>query len=164
LQLFSQKQKIDFKEKYLTLNINQLVGQDLSFGAAYSLDAAAIDYATQIQGLPAGTTGAQLPKTYEQSTLHTITLFGNYYLPCGFFSQLQANWYAQANKGFAPNEPGDAFWQFNLFAGYRFPKRHMEIQVGVLNLADQNYHLEPLTYYIAPVPTRTFYSSFKFNF
>ena len=40
----------------------------------------------------------------------------------------------------------------------------MEIQVGVLNLANQNYHLEPLTYYIAPVPTRTFYSSFKFNF
>ena len=164
LPLSPQKQEIDFKEKYLTLNINQLVGQELSFGTAYSLDSSAIDYATQIQGLPAGTTGARLPKTYEQSTLHTITLFGNYYLPCGFFSQVQANWYGQANKGFAPNEPGDAFWQFNLFAGYRFPKRHMEIQAGVLNLADQNYHLEPLTYYIAPVPTRTFYSSFKFNF
>ena len=162
--VFSQKQVINLKDKYLALNINQLVGQNLSFGAAYTLDSAAIDYNTQILGLPAGTTGGQLPKTDEAATLHTATLFGNFYLPCGFFSQAQVNWYTQSDAGFSPNEPGDTFWQVNLFAGYRFPKRHMEIQAGVLNLANKSYNLDPLTYYIDPPPARTFYTSFKFNF
>jgi len=161
--ILSQKQEINFKEKYLALNINQLVGPDFSFGAGYSLDSAEIAYDNQILGLPAGFTGTQF-KINNAATLHQFTLFGNYYLPCGFFSQVQANWFAQSDKGFAVNEPGDAFWQFNLFAGYRFPKRHMELQVGVLNLANQDYRLDPLTYYIDPAHTRTFYTSFKFNF
>jgi len=159
----SDKQEIDFKEKYLALNINQLAGPDLSFGAGYTLTSAEIDYNNHIQGQAPGTTGTQY-KINNESTLHQFTLFGNYYLPCGFFSQVQANWYAQSDKGFAVNEPGDAFWQFNLFAGYRFPKRHMELQVGVLNLANQDYRLDPLTYYIDPCRTRSFYTSFKFNF
>jgi Tfp pilus assembly protein PilF len=161
---YSQKQEINLQEKYLTLNINQLAGQYLSFGAAYTLDAASIDYNTQILGLPAGATGGQLPKTDESATLHTVTLFGNFYLPCGFFSQIQANWYGQSDAGFSPNEPGGYFWQFNLFAGYRFPKRHIEIQAGVLNLGNKDYNLDPLTYYIDPPRNRTFYSSLKFNF
>ncbi|MGA2543642.1 MAG: TonB-dependent receptor [Verrucomicrobiota bacterium] len=161
--ILSQKQEINFKEKYLALNINQLVGPDFSFGAGYSLDSAEIAYDNQILGLPAGFTGTQF-KINNAATLHQFTLFGNYYLPCGFFSQVQANWFAQSDKGFAVNEPGDAFWQFNLFAGYRFPKRHMELQVGVLNLANQDYRLDPLTYYIDPCRTRSFYTSFKFNF
>jgi len=40
----------------------------------------------------------------------------------------------------------------------------MELQVGVLNLANQDYRLDPLTYYIDPCRTRSFYTSFKFNF
>jgi Tfp pilus assembly protein PilF len=161
--LASDKQAIDFKEKYIALNLNQLAGPDLSFGAGYTLSSAAIDYNNQVLGQPAGTTGTEY-KINNQATLHQISLFGNYYLPCGFFSQVQANWYAQSDKGFAVNEPGDAFWQFNLFAGYRFPKRHIEVQVGVLNLANQNYRLDPLTYYLDPCRTRSFYSSLKFNF
>ncbi len=140
-----------------------MAGPDLSFGAGYTLSAADIDYDNQVLGQPAGTTGTQY-KINNQATLHQVSLFGNYYLPCGFFSQIQANWYAQSDKGFAVNEPGADFWQFNLFAGYRFPKRHLEIQVGVLNLANQDYRLDPLTYYLDPARTRTFYSSLKFNF
>ena len=157
------QQDIDFKEKYLALNLNQLAGPDLSFGAGYTLSAARINYDNQVLGQPAGTTGTHY-NINNQATLHQVSLFGNYYLPCGFFSQIQANWYAQSDKGFAVNEPGANFWQFNLFAGYRFPKRHVEIQVGVLNLANQDYRLDPLTYYLDPARNRTFYSSLKFNF
>jgi len=28
---------------------------------------------------------------------------------------------------------GDEFWQFNVFAGYRFPRQQAEIKVGLLN-------------------------------
>jgi len=34
----------------------------------------------------------------------------------------------------------------------------------VLNLANQNYRLDPLTYYLDPARARTFYTSLKFNF
>ena len=58
--LASDKQAIDFKEKYIALNVNQLVGPDLSFGAGYTLNSAAIDYNNQVLGQPAGTTGTQV--------------------------------------------------------------------------------------------------------
>jgi hypothetical protein len=152
---FGDKQRLDYKEKDLGLNVNQLLGDDLSIGAAYHLIAA--DESLK--------NGPPLGSFVYQSTLDEVSLFANYNLPCGFFSQFQANWWDQGgNKGFTPNEPGDDFWQFNCFAGYRFPRRHIEIQVGVLNLANQDYHLDPLTFYLEQAHVRTFVSSLKFNF
>ncbi len=147
------QQDIDYKEKDLIFNVDQLLGDEFSAGMAYHLIAADVNYNT-----------LGLVKNTFQSTLHETSLFANYNLPCGFFSQFQANWWDQASKGFVPNEPGDSFWQFNLFAGYRFPKRHMEISVGVLNIGNQDYNLDPVTYYLEQAHTRTFVSSFKFNF
>jgi len=149
----STTQNIDYKEKDVIFNLDQLLGDEFSVGLAYHLTAADVTYNT-----------LGVVKNNFQSTLHETSLFANYNLPCGFFSQFQANWWDQANKGFTPNEPGDSFWQFNLFAGYRFPKRHVEVQAGILNLGNQNYHLDPLTFYLEQVPTRTFVTSLKFNF
>ena len=149
------RQEINFKEKDLSLNVNQLIGSQLSAGAAYHLISANVGYDS----------GPPIGNTVEQSTLHEVSLFANYNLPCGFFSQFQANWWDQGgNKGFAVNEPGDSFWQLNCFAGYRFPRRHLELQVGVLNIGNQDYHLEPLTYYLEQARSRTFVASLKFNF
>jgi outer membrane receptor for monomeric catechols len=138
----------------LGLTVNQLIGNRLSAGAGYHLISANVGYNDGVLG-----------NSVNQSTLNELNLFANYYLPCGFYSQFQANWWDQGgNTGFNPNEPGDAFWQFNYFAGYRFPRRHIEIQVGVLNIANQNYNLEPLTHYLEQAHVRTFVSSLKFNF
>jgi tetratricopeptide (TPR) repeat protein len=148
------KQQINCKEKDLGLTVNQLIGNRLSAGAGYHLISANVGYNDGVLG-----------NSVNQSTLNELNLFANYYLPCGFYSQFQANWWDQGgNTGFNPNEPGDAFWQFNYFAGYRFPRRHIEIQVGVLNIANQNYNLEPLTHYLEQAHVRTFVSSLKFNF
>jgi outer membrane receptor protein involved in Fe transport len=155
--LVNNKQVNDFKEKDLSFNINQLIGKELAVGAGYHLISASLAFDNQVAGLPAAT-----GKVSSQSTLHEVNLFANYNLPCGFFSQFQANWWDQANQ--IAGEPGDSFWQFNLYAGYRFPKRHIEIQAGVLNLANQDYRLDPLTYYIDSAHTRTYYTSLKFNF
>lgn len=35
-------------------------------------------------------------------------------------------------------------WQHNIVAGYRFPRRHAEIRLGVLNVTDEDYRLNPL--------------------
>jgi Tfp pilus assembly protein PilF len=158
----SDKQIVDFKEKDITANVDQLICKNLSLSAAYHLTQANVSYDNHI--LPGfGIAGANY-KINNQATLHRIDLAANFYLPCGFFSELQAQYWLQSNSGFSPNEPGDAFWQFNAFAGYRFLNRHCEVSVGVLNITDRNYQLDPLTYYIDPAHVRTFVANFKFNF
>ena len=148
-----------FQEKDAFASVSQLIGKELSVGARYSLTS--VDLTTRA-GLPAGTANASLYNLHENSTLNGLSLFGNFAVPCGFFSQLQANWWNQFNA--LPGEGNDGFWQLNLYAGYRFPRRHAEVSVGVVNLANQDYHIDPVTYFLEQAHTRTFMASFKFNF
>ena len=50
------------------------------------------------------------------------------------------------------------------FAGYRFPRRKAELTLGVLNLTDQDYRLNPLTLYDELPRGRTFMSQLRFSF
>jgi outer membrane receptor for ferric coprogen and ferric-rhodotorulic acid len=77
---------------------------------------------------------------------------------------VEGNWYSQSNDGYTPAEAGDDFWQVNLFGGYRFWHRHAQIQLGVLNLNDQDYRLNPLNLYTELPRQRTFAVNFQFNF
>jgi outer membrane receptor for ferric coprogen and ferric-rhodotorulic acid len=98
------------------------------------------------------------------ATLHQIDLYGIFQHSCGFFSQFDAIWSQQSNRGYSPNLPGDDFWQFNLYVGYRFLQRRAEARLGLLNLADQDYRLNPLTLYNELPRERTLMVSLKFNF
>ena len=93
-----------------------------------------------------------------------MNLFVIYNLPSGFFSQFQSVWSVQSNAGYSPDQPGDDFWQFNLFVGYRFPRRYVEVSVGVLNITDRDYRLNPLTLYAELPRERTAVVSVKINF
>ena len=42
---------------------------------------------------------------------------------------------------------GDDFWHFNTFVGYRFLENRAEVSVGLLNLGDQDYRLDPINPY-----------------
>jgi outer membrane receptor protein involved in Fe transport len=149
-----------FQEKDAFASISQLIGSDLSVGASYTLTAA--DLSTHVT-VPAGTTPANALNSHEDSTLNEVSTFVNFYVPCGFFSQFQANWWKQENIA-SMGEPGDSFAQFNLYAGYRFPRRHAEVMVGVVNIGNQDYNIDPVTYFLEQAHTRTFVASFKFNF
>jgi outer membrane receptor protein involved in Fe transport len=81
----------------------------------------------------------------------------------GFFSLFEVVWRSQQNYDYSPDLPGDNFWQFNLFTGYRFPRRAAELRVGVLNLTDQDYRLNPLNLHIDPPRERTFVISLRLN-
>ena len=144
-----------FQEKDAFISVNQLIGKELSVGARYELTA--VDLTSHVT-VPAGLVGTE----HEDSTLNEISLFGNFAVPCGFFSQLQANYWHQFNT--LPGEGGDGFWQVNLYAGYRFPHRHVELSVGVVNIGNQDYHIDPITYFLEQAHTRTFVASMKFNF
>jgi outer membrane receptor protein involved in Fe transport len=79
-----------------------------------------------------------------EATLHQLHLVAHYNHSCGFFARAGAIWSRQDNSGYTPARPGDDFWQFNLEAGYRFAQRRAELRVGLLNLTDQDYQLNPL--------------------
>jgi len=56
------------------------------------------------------------------------------------------------------------FWQFNLYAGWRFWQRRAELQLGLLNVGDQDYQLNPVNLTYAQPRGREFMARFKFNF
>src|SRR4029077_13634789 len=125
---------LDYTERNLIVTLNQLLADDWSIGARYQLSQAElnIDY-TEI---PISISSAS--HTRNTATLNQLSLFALFNHPSGFFARAEGNWYLQNNEGDQPALPGDNFWQVNLSAGYRFWHRHAQVQIGLLNLADQD--------------------------
>lgn len=159
----STRQTLEFEERDLSAYVVQLLGDGLSAGARYRVSAGRLD--TRLPGLPETTTDLRFQETNERSTLHQVTLSLNYQHSGGFFALWESAWNHQENSGYAnPSRPGDDFWQHNLWAGYRFPRRRAEVRVGVLNLADRDYRLNPLNLYNALPRGRTAVVSLRLNF
>ena len=66
--------------------------------------------------------------------------------------------------GDTPAQSGADFWQHNIYAGYRFPKRHAELRIGVANLLNRNYQLNPLNLYAELPRERAVTVGLKLNF
>ena len=96
--------------------------------------------------------------------MNQLNLFAVYNHPSGFFTRAEAVWSQQSNLGYTPEQPGDEFWQFNLFAGWRFWQRRAEAQIGVMNLGNQDYQLNPLNFYNELPRERTFVARCKIYF
>ncbi|MDB6123592.1 MAG: TonB-dependent receptor [Pedosphaera sp.] len=158
------RQTLDYQEKSFSLILNQLVGDEFAIGAKYRVSVASLE--DRVPSVPAVfNSNFSLSANRDVSaTLHQLNLYALYNHRCGFFSQVESIWSGQSNQGYAVDLPGDDFWQFNTFCGYRFPRRLAEIRLGVLNIADRNYNLNPLNLYSDLPRTRTFVASFKFNF
>jgi tetratricopeptide (TPR) repeat protein len=156
----STRENLDFSEKTVSLYVNQLLGDEWSIGGKYRVSQAELD--DDFEAVPA-TLRPDL-QADVQSYLHQATVFALFQHRCGFFSSADANWYQQSNQGYSPDLPGDDFWQFNVAAGYRFPGRRAEVQVALLNVADEDYKLTPLNYYLEMPRDRTLALRFKFFF
>jgi len=158
----STRQSLNFEERSLVVAINQLIGAEWALGARYKLTDADLDGRfTQLSALMPGVSGLNQDVS---ATLNQLDLYAIYQHRCGFFGQFDAVWSQQSNRGYSPGLPGDDFWQFNLYAGYRFLQRRAEARVGLLNLGDQDYRLNPLTLYNELPRQRELTVSFKFNF
>jgi hypothetical protein len=104
------------------------------------------------------------PLQNSESLLQQADLFVLFNHPCGVFARFDALWYRQSNERDTSHLPGDHVWQFNALLGYRFPGRRAELSVGLLNLNDQNYTLNPLTPYNDLPRHRTVAVRFLLNF
>lgn len=159
------RERMDFDEKSLTLTLNQLVGEGWAFGVRYRVSRAELEDSFPRIDPRAGNNGSNFRRQQSpDSTLHQTALYAIYNHRCGWFTQLQALWTSQCNDGFVADESTDDFWQLNAFTGYRFARRRAEVAVGVLNITDEDYKLEPLTLYNELPRERTFVARFSFKF
>jgi tetratricopeptide (TPR) repeat protein len=157
------REHLDFRERSLLFTINQLIGDELSVGARYRLTNAKLK--DDFVDVPDNILLFNFqPRQHVESVLHQLGLFTLYNHPSGFFARFDAQWYSQSNQGYTPDIPGDDFWQFNAFAGYRFPRRKAELMVGLLNITDQDYRLNPLTIYNELPRERTITVRLRLNF
>ena len=158
------RQTLHFEEKTLTITLNQLVGKQFALGATYRLSEG--DLEDRVPAVPAFQS-ANFSSTANRdvsATLQQLTLYALFNARCGFYSRFESAWYEQSNSGYAVRLGGDDFWQFNAFVGYRFPRRVLAVELGVLNLTDRDYKLNPLNLYAELPRERTLVVSLKLNF
>jgi outer membrane receptor protein involved in Fe transport len=160
------RENLDYQEKSLLVTANQLLGREWSLGARYLLTQAVLnDNFPDVPNLvPIPNTTPLIPRQRTEGILQQLSLSAIYNHPCGFFATGEALWYGQSNSGYTPGEPGADFWQFNAFAGYRFLQRRAEVTLGLLNITDQNYSLNPLNLYNELPRSRTIALSLRVNF
>jgi len=161
---------LDYQEQTLQITGNQLVGRDWAFGAKYRISKAVLndDFIDVPNNLPSFAFVDFQPRTRTQGVLQQVDLTAIYNHPCGFFAEGEALWFGQSNGGY-PNattaaEPGGDFWQFNLFAGWRFLHRKAELSAGLLNMAGQDYQLNPLNIYNEMPRARTIAMRLQISF
>jgi Tfp pilus assembly protein PilF len=157
-------EELDFQERSLTFTANQLLSEEWSLGLRYRLSQAELD--KQFVDIPANARFLS-PLQREQeldAILHCLDLFAQFNHPAGIFAQAHALWFAQNNQGYVPDESGDSFWQFNALVGYRFLERRGEIRLGLLNITDRDYQLNPLNLTGELPRSRTFVSGLTLNF
>jgi Tfp pilus assembly protein PilF len=160
----STPQKLDFRERSLSFTLNQLLGREWSAGVSYRISRAELaDTFPEVPGTALLAGGFQ-PARNLDATLQQVRAALLYNHRSGFFARAGAIWTHQTNGGYAPVLPGDDFWQLNLETGYRFCQRRAELRLGLLNLFNQDYRLNPLNLTPDLPRERTLAMRFLFGF
>lgn len=156
------RQKLDFEERSVSAYAHQLIGDEWSVGAHYRLSEATLG--TGFPDVPSTALNLDALSQTQRSLLGQLHLQLLFNHPSGIFAQWNSDWYHQSNAGYAVDRPGQRFWQHDLHVGYRFPNRRAELRVGVLNLLDQDYRLNPLNIHGDMARHRTLTTSLRLNF
>ena len=161
-RLSSATQRLEYRERNLSLYGVQLLAEDWSLGLRYRLSHSQLE--GTFPGTPPSASGLSGLQQHERALLHQAGLALHYQHPSGFLGQWSSTWYRQDADGYTPSRPIEDTWQHDLWAGYRWPRRRAELRVGILNLTDQDYRLSPLNYYQSLPRARTFVVNLKLNF
>jgi Flp pilus assembly protein TadD len=161
-QLSELHDKVEYRERSLSASMDQFIGSRTVIGASYRLTDAT--YRRQFSEISS-------PRDHDASLLHRLDVHALYNDPSGFFGQIQTLWYLQDNylqdNQSLPPRPelaGDEFWHLNVFVGYRFWQRRAQVTLGILNLTDQDYRLNPLVLYNELPRSRTFMARLDLSF
>lgn len=156
----SIEQDLDFSERSLIASVNQLVGKNFVLAARYRRTYAELESTFE----PRPTTLLSNLDDESAARLDQLWLAAIFNHSSGVFGQFNTVWSKQDYDADSGDLPGDDFWQYNVYVGYRFLRRRGEVTVGLLNLTDRDYRLHPLTLYNELPRERTFVASLKFYF
>jgi tetratricopeptide (TPR) repeat protein len=159
-QVTSIPERLDYEENTLAVTVNQLLGEEFAVGARYALTRAELDDKYS-QNLINVLTPAH---PSQEATLHRAMGYVLFNHASGFFARAEVEWYSQQNGGYGGTQPGDEFFQENIYVGYRFARNRGELRLGVLNLSDEDYRLNPLTVYEELPRERVFEARLSFMF
>lgn len=158
--LTQETQQLAYQERSLDFSVHQLLGNWFSVGARYRLTGAHLNSSfPQINPALRSGTSAEFG-----GTLNLLNLDASFQHPSGVFARAEGQWWGQHLSDQLAGLPGDSFWQVNLEAGYRSPRRHFEISVGLLNATGQDYRLHPINLYPDLPRARTLALTVRFNF
>jgi TonB-dependent receptor-like protein len=158
------RQSLSYDERGLAITLNQLIGEEFAVGVGYQVSRARLK--NSYPDLPA-TTEISSPfalSQAQQATLQQVRIYAVFNHPSGFFCGTEGLWNGQDNAGYSPGLPGDDFWQLNLYGGYRWWRRHAELRLALLNVTDQDYHLNPLNLTALLPRQRTMTVSLRLSF
>jgi len=162
-------QDMSYHEYSASLVVNQLISTEWAVGAAYRFSRA--ELSRNLPGVPL----AAYPegRRFDSSDLNNVKLYALFSHPAGFFARAEADSYWQMNDartydtaGNATTSelPNDEFCQFNAWLGYRFRRALGDVRVGVLNIGDTNYKLNPLNAYTELPRERVFTAQLRLRF
>jgi Tfp pilus assembly protein PilF len=163
---------LNYHERTVLLAVNQLLGKNWSVGAQYRWSQAVLENnypAVAPSVILSNDGGYFLPYQKTKGLMNQVELTAIYNHPSGVFARGDATWYSQSNSGYDTQynpggEPGDSFWELNAFIGYRSPHRRIETSLGLLNISNQGYSLNPLNIYNQLPYKRTIAYNFTINF
>ncbi len=137
-------ESLNYSENSLRVDLNQLIGSELSSGVHYRLtDSHLADRFPELAStLP--TDGTFYSAQRPSAMLHEVGFQCQWNHESGLFAGFQATYYFQHNSGYNTSLADSDFWQFDAALGYRFAHRRAEIKLGLLNLTDQDSHINPL--------------------
>ena len=156
------RETLAFREHSLSAYAGQLLGNNFSVGARYRVSEA--ELTERFPEIPVTATGLAQLEGNDRATLQQLSLTVNFHHRGGGFAQWESAWHHQENAGDSAALADADFWQHNLIAGYRFARRRAELRIGVLNLLDQDYRLNPLNLHAELPRARTFVTSLRLNF
>lgn len=163
LPAISFRERLRYEERSLAASLQQLLDDEWSLGARYRVSYATLD--TERPDFPTATFPAtRFDPASTSALLHQARLFVHFQHPSGFFSTVEALWHNQDNFHYSTDLKGNEFWQFNLYAGFRWPNRRAEVRLGLLNVTDQDYRLNPLNLAADLPRERTLAFTLKLNF
>jgi hypothetical protein len=165
----SSRERLRFDERSAGITLNQLLPEGWSCGASYQFVSSELN--TRLTDVPVSVfTNAD---DTARSDLHHAAAYVLFNHPSGFFAGAEANWYLQDNtlRSHDTNSspvhlelPGDEFPQVNLSAGWRFARQRGDVTLGVLNVAGEDYHLNPLNSYAELPHERVFTARLRLRF
>jgi outer membrane receptor protein involved in Fe transport len=162
----STRQELDYEETFAGITVNQLLSDEWAVSAQYLFTRSELTH--KHPDIPPLNPSLDTTNRAELQRVNLALLFNH---PSGFFARAEGQWWFQQNLGSAnvggtveEDLPDESFPQVNLFVGYRLRRQRGDITIGVLNLTDEDYRLNPVSPYYELPRERVFYAQLRLRF